>query len=458
MRNRLALPTLILSCLVSMVALLSIAAPEPPLYAQTAPTPASACALTMNALWIGATEACIGKPDGYLCNGGAPPAAEPQGAVANALAPVGALVDIASVDAVRAPPYADNGIGGIIWLRRAAPNALSMLIVGDVTLQDTTPPDLPAWSAMILSSNLTRSVCSEAPANVLVLQSPLNGSARAAINGVSFLLSGTALVYTTPDATIFASLTGLGAVIGFGQEQPLWAGQQVVVRYAPGSYAAPINAPAPAMPFDPDPIRNLPTALLDRPIIVPQAGNVTTLGAVNLRTEPNLNAAVLVQVPGGENLAVLGASSDGLWYHVRRQTGESGWMLGELLGRNVGAITARYYETPLPPQRLGDLGTRARVIAAGSINVRTGPDPLFPPLGTLASGSVVTILSRSPYSPWVRVDVGGGVTGWVALIALDTRAYIDALPIDPRVPPPPTITPLPGSFGNAFPDPNAGGN
>jgi hypothetical protein len=75
-------------------------------------------------------------------------------------------------------------------------------------------------------------------------------------------------------------------------------------------------------------------------------------------------------------------------------------------------------------------------------------------LGTLSSGAAVTLLERSPYSPWVKVDVGGGVTGWVALVALDTRAFIDALPVDTNVPLPPTITPLPGSFGNAFPDPD----
>jgi hypothetical protein len=44
----------------------------------------------------------------------------------------------------------------------------------------------------------------------------------------------------------------------------------------------------------------------------------------------------------------------------------------------------------------------------------------------------------------------------VALITLDTQAYIDALPVDYQAPGIPTPTVVPGSFGNAFPDPNAG--
>ena len=49
------------------------------------------------------------------------------------------------------------------------------------------------------------------------------------------------------------------------------------------------------------------------------------------------------------------------------------------------------------------------------------------------------------------------ITGWLALVTLDTEVVVDALPVDYDVPPPPLPTQAPGSFGNAFPDPNAGG-
>jgi hypothetical protein len=71
---------------------------------------------------------------------------------------------------------------------------------------------------------------------------------------------------------------------------------------------------------------------------------------------------------------------------------------------------------------------------------------------TLPVGSSVNLIERSPYSPWVKVE-NGGIVGWAALIALETQAVINALPIDYDVPPPPAPTRVPGSFGNAFPDP-----
>jgi hypothetical protein len=71
---------------------------------------------------------------------------------------------------------------------------------------------------------------------------------------------------------------------------------------------------------------------------------------------------------------------------------------------------------------------------------------------TLPAGTTLNLMARSPYSPWVKVE-NGGVVGWAALIALETQAVIEALPIDYDVPPPPAPTQVPGSFGNAFPDP-----
>ncbi|HEX2905922.1 MAG TPA: hypothetical protein VHO69_03630 [Phototrophicaceae bacterium] len=46
--------------------------------------------------------------------------------------------------------------------------------------------------------------------------------------------------------------------------------------------------------------------------------------------------------------------------------------------------------------------------------------------------------------------------GWLSLVALETQAIIESLPIDYDVPTPPPPTRVPGSFGNAFPDPNKG--
>jgi hypothetical protein len=128
-------------------------------------------------------------------------------------------------------------------------------------------------------------------------------------------------------------------------------------------------------------------------------------------------------------------------------------MLAQLLTGNVGPIQAVYAATPLPPQRYGELGSSGRIAAPAGVNIRSGPDAAFPSVALVGDGTLVQLLARSPYSPWVKVEING-VIGWVALITIQTQAFFDALPIDFNVPPPPAPTRVPGTFGNAFPDPN----
>jgi uncharacterized protein YraI len=172
---------------------------------------------------------------------------------------------------------------------------------------------------------------------------------------------------------------------------------------------------------------------------------------------PSTDAGIIAEVPAGQTASVLGRNPAGDWYHVRINSGETGWMKIDLLRLNVGSVEAVYDATPSIPQRFGELGRAGRILSPAGVNLRTGPDPTFPALGSLSNGALVTLLQRSPYSPWVKVDAGG-VVGWVAIVTLDTRAFIEALPIDFAAPPLPTPTTIPGSFGNAFPDPNAPGN
>jgi uncharacterized protein YraI len=425
---------------------------------ETTPISADVCRPVLERLWADATSACINKPAGYVCNGGAAPAVEPAGPVSNALAATGALVEVAAVDALHTSPIvAEIGSAGIVYLRASDSLPYTGLLIGDVAMHDVTPPDFPAWTSFVVETAAEPSACAAAPLNLLVLQSAAGASVQVVVNGASLLLNGTMVVRTDASSTIFVAISGQAAVLTFGQEQPFLTGEQVSVPHSAGDVATTGGPPTNPVPFDTAVLQNLPVALLDRPVILPQPGYVTTQGAVNMRSEPSTSAGVIVQAPPGEVLNVLGRSDDGLWYHVRRLNGESGWMLAELLNQNVGAISSVYDATPLPPQRYGDLGTRGRVLAPAGVNLRLGPDVTFPALVMLNDGTMVNLVARSPYSPWVKVDAGGTV-GWLALITIETQAYIDALPIDFSAPPIPTPTLIPGSFGNAFPDPDEPGN
>ena len=52
------------------------------------------CSPALDTLWTQASNACVGGPVGYICNGGSAPQAEPAGPVSNSLASPGALVDV----------------------------------------------------------------------------------------------------------------------------------------------------------------------------------------------------------------------------------------------------------------------------------------------------------------------------------------------------------------------------
>lgn len=418
----------------------------------------AACSPALQSLWSAASSACVGKPAGYICNGGGAPQAEPAGPVSNALAPTGALVDAQVVDALFSPPLApDSASGGLVWLRLNEP-AYTALLVGDVRMRDVTPPDFPSWQSILVETGADVPTCGAAPNNALIVQTPLDPETRAVrtsgivINGASLVFSGTVLVQTREGETLFVNLGGRSRVLARGQEQPLLTGQQIRVPYAAGDFSVPAGPPSPALPLDVTQAANQPVGLLDRPLYLPQPGYVTTAGQVNMRAAPNTNAALILQIPAGEIMSVLGRNPAGDWLHVQLANGLTGWMFADLLVQNTGSIQAVYEATPPPPQRYGTLGTTARVVAPAGLNLRQAPDVQFDRILTLPLGTQVNLLARSPYSPWVKVE-NGGVTGWAALIALETQAIIESLPIDYNVPPPPPPTRIPGSFGNAFPDP-----
>lgn len=419
--------------------------------------PGGTCDAALAQLWVDASSACISKPNGYICNGGAPPAAEPAGLVSNALAPLGALVDAGTVDALRTPPISpENNSLGIAWIRLPDPINLTGLLIGEVTMFDVSPPDFAPWTSSIVQTSTAPPTCGTAPHNVVVLQS--SGQARIAINSVSLSISGTVLVATDDTSTVFVGLDGQATVLAVGQQQTLLPGEQISVPHPPGNVSVASAAPTVPIPLNANYLNNLPVALFDRPLILPQPGFASTQGAINLRAAPDVYSAAITQVPGGQILTILGRNADYTWFHVRLENGQTGWVLAELLSSNAGLISAVYSETPLPPQRLGELGTRGRVTAPAGVNLRRGPDATFPAIGLVNDGTLVDLLARSPYlNGWLKVNVSGTV-GWLSLLTLDTQAYLDALPIDYNAPAMPTPTTIPGSFGNAFPDPeNDGG-
>jgi uncharacterized protein YraI len=442
-------------------------------HAQAEPTPASeavsadVCSAPLGTFWLTASDACVGQPFGFVCNGGLRPVVQPEGAVSNSLAEVGSLVEAQVIESLQTSSLSSSGEqGGIAWLRIAtedSPLRFSGMLLGDVRLTDRTPEGYPNWQNFVVETVNPETVCAAAPASTFVVQSLPGQPSRVVINGMSLSIEGTLAIQTetgVPDAssarTHFLAISGVTGLLTAGQTTQIFAGQEVSVTYAAGDFSVPVTAPGQPTNFRPELVQNLPILLFDFPVQVPQSGTAVTMGAVNLRTAPTTDAGVILQSAAEERLTILGKNpegdANGVWYHVEMANGQSGWMFGDLLVV-TGEVNRQYIETPEPLQRMGELGTVARVIAPNGVTLHNAPDLTFGSVGSVSFDQEVRLLNRSPYNPWVKVDANGQV-GWVALITLQTRAIIDALPIDYDVPPPPEPTRIPGSFGNAFPNPN----
>jgi len=432
-------------------------APPIPIIAQEGEPPLAACEAALLDWYELASDACIGGPTGHICNGGMGPKAEPDGPATNSLVPTGALVPISAITGLTTSTMtADGRTGGLAWFR-AEEQGYSMLLLGEVSMRDQPVPNFPVWQNIALETGSTESDCIAAPSNMLVLQnSDIRAPTNLGVNGVSVALNGTVIVQTVGDETIYSVVEGVLRLIANGQPVDLIAGQQSSAAHAPGDFSRAVGAPADPVPYDLSRVDKLPVYLLDRPLAVPQPGYVVSRGAVNLRTGPSTNTAIITQVSAGVTMTILGQNPARDWYHVRLPIGVTGWMFGELLTQNHGEIVKTYNATPQPAQRLGPLGQTATVLASTGATVRRDPDVQFGAIDVIPLGTQVELLARSPYSPWVKVrsDV---TEGWVALITLETRAIVEALPVDFTVAPQPTPRPptaIPGTTGNAFPDPS----
>ncbi len=431
-------------------------------FAQDAPlpliVPGDVCADPYALSLLNASDACVGKPFGYICNAGPQPLVEPPGPVANSLTTIGALVETGVVQSVRTLPIEARGAyAGLAFLRVAVENTpviYSGLLIGDVSVRNVTPPEFPAWQSFIVQTTDPAEQCETAPFSTFVAQNPIaSQSARLVINGVSIDLNGTLAVQTTATETFFFTLSGeVGALAG-GQRQRAVAGQEMSAIHLNGDFSRPEGVVTVPRPFRQDRVNHLPLPLFDRPIQIAQGGVATTAGPVNLRTAPTTDAAILLQTPAQTRVTLLGRNDDATWYHVRLSGGETGWMLGELLIGDFSQVANTYVATPQPVQRLGDVGAKAHIIAPSGFDLRAAPDLAFQVVNYLPAGTEVTLIAHSPYSPWVNIEAGT-VRGWIPLLALETRAIVTALPIDYDVPPPPEPTRIPGTFGNAFPDPS----
>jgi uncharacterized protein YraI len=169
-----------------------------------------------------------------------------------------------------------------------------------------------------------------------------------------------------------------------------------------------------------------------------------TAGALNVRSGPTNQHAILFVVSKGTALGLVGRNSNGTWLNVR-VSGKLGWAnasfiltdvsimsLPDTSGTAPGLPTATPTRTPtgVPPTATATptgtlqptaiptatqaVGAPTATVKTGRLNVRSGPGPGYKALATVVQFDVLTLLGRNANASWVKVKTAANVEGWVS--------------------------------------------
>lgn len=167
------------------------------------------------------------------------------------------------------------------------------------------------------------------------------------------------------------------------------------------------------------------------------ATGIVSTGALNVRSGPGPEYAILATANQGHAVAVLGRSSTNIWVQVRTFAGVVGWVNSTYLQMDVPFNNLPVVGSgTTPPPTSPALG----VVNTGAVNVRTGPDHTSSIITIAYQGYTFTLLGRTADNAWINVRMVNGTVGWVNAGALNVNVPVSSLPIVTVTPPTPPPT------------------
>ena len=162
--------------------------------------------------------------------------------------------------------------------------------------------------------------------------------------------------------------------------------------------------------------------------IYTQSDLALTTTILNARSGPGTDYGVLGQLPHATTVAMVGRSEAGDWLMVRSvEDGLEGWVstgyLSIASGFNVmGLPQVGAMDTPAQPATSDNPAVApSSGVSSGTgstistLNVRSGPDVSYAPIGGIAVNTDVVIEGRNAVGNWLLMRaVDGSVRGWVA--------------------------------------------
>jgi uncharacterized protein YraI len=151
---------------------------------------------------------------------------------------------------------------------------------------------------------------------------------------------------------------------------------------------------------------------------------VINTGFLNIRSGPGSEYSVVITLPGGTTLRVIGIASDGVWFLVSGGFGQ-GWVNAEFVLFR-GSIDI----VPVIDLTTFNAGTLAQpvIVVASSVVLYAAPGVNFGTIGTLVGPIEVPIVARTADNTWLQVSTTLGF-GWVLSTQVSVRGDLTLVPV-----------------------------
>jgi uncharacterized protein YgiM (DUF1202 family) len=150
------------------------------------------------------------------------------------------------------------------------------------------------------------------------------------------------------------------------------------------------------------------TGTADTAAVTGPFGIINT-GALNIRSGPGIQFSSLGTLAGGVQTQIVGRNADWTWWLLDTPIG-TGWanviyilVRGDTSGvpyvdpgTSVPASPGQGGAAAPPPALTGPIA----FVATGALNIRTGPNSVFPSMGTVYAGTRMPIIGQSPDRGW----------------------------------------------------------
>ncbi len=167
----------------------------------------------------------------------------------------------------------------------------------------------------------------------------------------------------------------------------------------------------------------------------------SSVGDINIRSSPGVNASPIGVLPAGEKVIAIGRNAGNNWIQVQFGA-TTGWVAAWLTVYSGDTVLLPVISDDNPPPPAADKDGPFIVTSPYNVNVRAGPDIKANVLTIMPFTGQATAVTRTDASNWLKIQYKS-TTGWVAKWRVILSTDVNILPVDGSAPSAPGATSQP---------------